>query len=784
MSATIAGVPFAGGLELDTSSSTPALAMHLGADDAALGGLAQSLGLGGGVDGRVGRVRLRIDGRGDTPASMARDLELSLSLAAARLRFAGMASANPIVVWIDTLDLAARGGERLQGHARGTLQGERARLRFRGGAVPDMLRDRVLPLELDLSILQARLRVDGTLAPVGPTRDTALRFNFQAGRAGDLARWLSVSPQADLPVVVRGNVRLSDAARTLNTTLEIGRSLVTINAHTSSGSGRPRIVASVRSALIDAQELSTLHAGSGVDGDGRPRSTAPPFPVSGDLADVDIDVQVQRLLVGRTDFQDLAFVARTRAGRLMPSSLAGKIGGAPFTASFDMDLQAPQPAANLMLSTGAIDLGALLRGLGVADDLDGHVQALRFNLQGRGSSLSEWARHSTFDLRVTGGSLAVRGASRSTITEMSVDEARIGALAGEPVRARLEGGVDQTPVTIDVTSGTLAEFAADAGHVPFALTARAAGTQLALDGEVSLPLGSGGQLSFEMRGERLDSLSTLARVELPPWGPWSFSSPIKMTATGYELPSLHARVGDSELRGTAALDLSRPRPYLNLHVAAPTIQLDDFPLPQRLADSPETAEQDRGLRRAASRMAGRTERLLSATFLRRLDATVDVKAKEVLSGGDRLADGAVRLQLAGRAPVARPGRDQSPRRRDKAVDFLRFEGTRCRTCGGGPRRAFRLRHPRAPHRPDAEPSRPAQSRSGSRRQRTVAGDDHAQRQRQGGLRDLAGRAGRQRLQFLVGKPPAAGGAVDRPGCAIQGELHRRSLRPRGRHPER
>jgi uncharacterized protein involved in outer membrane biogenesis len=647
MSATIAGVPFAGGLAFDTSSSTPALAMHLGADDAVLSELAQSLGLQGEVDGRVGRVRLRINGRGDTPASLARDLELSLTLAAAQLRFAGAASANPINASIDTLDLAARGSERLQGHARGSLQGERARLRFRGGTLPDMLRDRVLPLELDLALTQARLRLDGTLALADPIRDTALRFDFQARRAGDLARWLSVSPQADLPVVVRGNVRRSDAALTLNTTLEIGQSRVTINARTLSASGRPRIVASVRSALIDARELSTLHAGSGVDGDGRPRSTAGPSPALGDLADVDIDVQVQRLLVGRTSFQDLAFVARSRDGRLLPSALTGKIVGAPFTASFDMDLQASQPAANLMLSTGAINLGALLRGLGVADDLDGHAQSVRFNLQGRGRNLGEWARHSAFDLRVTGGSLAVRGAARSTITEMSVGEARIGALAGEPVRARLEGGIDQTPVTIDVTSGTLAEFAADAGHVPFALAARAAGTQLALDGEVSLPLGSGGQLIFEMRGERLDSLSTLARVELPPWGPWSFSSPIHMTSAGYELPSLHARVGDSELRGTAALDLSGPRPYLNLHVAAPTIQLDDFPLPQRLVDSPETAEQDRGLRRAASRMAGRTERLLSAAFLRRLDATVDVKAKEVLSGGDRLLDGAVRLQLAG-----------------------------------------------------------------------------------------------------------------------------------------
>ena len=38
-----------------------------------------------------------------------------------------------------------------------------------------------------------------------------------------------------------------------------------------------------------------------------------------------------------------------------------------------------------------------------------------------------------------------------------------------------------------------------------------------------------------MSGERLDTLSELARVELPAWGPWSLRGPIRMTPTGYEL---------------------------------------------------------------------------------------------------------------------------------------------------------------------------------------------------------------------------------------------------------
>jgi hypothetical protein len=106
-------------------------------------------------------------------------------------------------------------------------------------------------------------------------------------------------------------------------------------------------------------------------------------------------------------------------------------------------------------------------------------------------------------------------------------------------------------------------------------------------------------------------------------------------------------VGRSRLSGSGKLDLSGPRPYLDVQVAAPSIQLDDFPLPERLAESPAPPGDGRGLRGAASRMAGHTDKLLSAAFLRRLDATVDVTAEEVLSGDDRLGDGSLRLKLAG-----------------------------------------------------------------------------------------------------------------------------------------
>ena len=96
MSAMLAGVPLAGGLELDTSAPTPTLALRLDASDVVLEDLVLGLGAASPVEGTVGRVRLRVEGRGDTTAALARDLELSLALAAARLRFGAPQVRGPL----------------------------------------------------------------------------------------------------------------------------------------------------------------------------------------------------------------------------------------------------------------------------------------------------------------------------------------------------------------------------------------------------------------------------------------------------------------------------------------------------------------------------------------------------------------------------------------------------------------------------------------------------------------------------------------------------------------
>ncbi len=419
--------------------------------------------------------------------------------------------------------------------------------------------------------------------------------------------------------------------------------------------GKPILVAAVRSPLIDVPELATLRVRPAAAPARRAAALmeVPILPQGIDLADADIGLGLERVVLGRADLVNVGFAARMRDGRLPPSPYAARFAGVPFEGLAALDLRGEVPEVALSMSASDVDVGALLRTLGVAEIVEERAATLQVELASRGSDLRDLLDHASFRARLTGGDLTVRGPAQRPVARLRVKEAVVGARPGEPVAVRLDGTLNDIPAAITVSSGTLAELAGGKARVPFAIAAQAAGARLALDGEVELPLGRGGALTLALEGERLDSLSDLVRAELPPWGPWSIQGPIAMTSTGYEVPQLTVRVGESRLYGMGRLDLTSARPRIAARISAPQVRLDDFSLEPRQREAPRPAGAE-GVRTRARETAVQTERLLSKAFLQRFDAVLDVAVEQVVSGADRLADGKLRAELDGGRLVIDP----------------------------------------------------------------------------------------------------------------------------------
>ncbi len=649
LEATIAGVPLAGRLDLDGNAAVPAVALELGAERSPLGRLAALFTGLDGVEGTLGRFELKLGGRGQTLGALARDLELKLAVAHAKLTYGNVAGGRPVELALDALEVAIPPGKNLRGTARGALAGERVTAQLRGGDVTGMLRTGSSPIDLQLRGAGATLSLTGLLARPEATRGTDLAFGLDGRRAGDLSRWLGTAPGATAPVSVQGHARLeSDEWHLDGLRLKLGRSEIVVDAHRTGIGTKPITIAAVRSPLIDVPELQSLFPADAPQPQARGTIEIPILPHGINLADADIGVGLERVVFARGDLTNAGLGVRLRGGRMEPSPLGASFAGVPFGGTVALDLRSDVPELAVAMAAEKVDLGAMLRTMRIVDDLDAAVESLTVQLIGRGRHLVEMLERSSLEAKLEGGAWQLRGPGRRVLADIRLKEAYASAPPGKPITVRIDGALDDTPLAIRVTSGALSELGPDAKFAPFSATAEAAGARLALDGRVALPIRLGtADLKLNIAGERLDTLNALAHAELPPWGPWSIAGPIRVTATAYEVPELDVRVGSSRLSGRARLDLARERPRLELKVAAPRIQLDDF----RLDGWSPVGEKDvapvgaAALRDQAKGAAARAQALASPEVLRRFDADSDVEVAEVLSGADRMGDGRLRVQV-------------------------------------------------------------------------------------------------------------------------------------------
>ncbi len=662
---SVTGVRLAGELAVDGAADVPSFQLALGSERTALGGLAEVLlGLRG-IRGDVGRLNLNFVARGENVAQLVRSLDVHIQLARSRLSYTNVEDGRPIDFTLERFDVAIPSARPLRGTMRGTLLEEPFSAQLSGGDLPSVMRELRTPFKLAAKGAGATVRLEGTLAKPQASTGTDLAFSVTGRRAGDLHRWLGISPTANAAIAIEGHARVqSDEWRLSDLLFRLGRTAMTgALARTGIGGRQPLVTARLDVENLDVEELQTLLPASPPEAARRKeveaRSTAatldiPILPAGIDLTDADVDVTVNRVHLKATDVTDASFNGRIRDGKMSASPFGAKVAGVPFSGAVALDLRGKLPEASLWIAANDVDVGKLLRDFKVVKELDAQVDSLRVQLIGRGSRLGDMLEKSALEVNVDGGAFRLRNVQGKPLVAVALKQGVASAQPGQPVSLRLDGGIDEIPVEITISSGTLIDFLRVRDYVPFALAAKAAGAQLELNGRVSLPIAQrAGELRLTVQGARLNSLNKLARVELPPWGPWSFGGSFKASQKGYAVPDLNVRVGSSSLDGRGTLDVTGVRPRLDVDLRAPRVQLDDFKLDgwspfEKKETAPKedekkiTAEE---LRAKAKAGAAQAQKLLSRETLLRADGYVDVAVDQVLSGADVLGSGKLHAQL-------------------------------------------------------------------------------------------------------------------------------------------
>ena len=668
IAASVSGVSLTGEIQLDAAAKTPDLSLQITTRDQPLAGLTRALGLAQDIDGTLGHLDLTIIGRGETLADWAQTATASLAVNELAATLRSGPTSKPLPIRLERLRLRASHDEGLRGQGRALLAGEPVAIAIKGGRPAEPMRGAALPLEVAATTASARLQIATELDAAWGSLPDALRFAFDARRAGALAAWLPVAPDSTLPIALRGRLRLSDAAWHLeHSRLTLGRSDLRLVASGPRGQNSALTSVRVQSRLLDVPELLALRAAP----DQSERATVPSFPAA--AAKLDAQLELQQVALGRAALRDVRANARIRQGHLLPAAFSGRVGSTNFEGVAELDLRS-EPRASLELAGRDVDLGALLREWQLTDNgVAGRAESLQLTARARGHTWQDLAESAAVEAHLRGGTIGMRAAPDGEPAEITLQAATLELPPGGRLGVRLDGTVNGTPVQLDLQGATLAQWLRDTDRLPLTLSARAPGTQMSVDGTLGLPLGSAADLQLRASGGQLASLDGLSPIELPAWGPWSIEGPLRATRAGIELPGLAVRVGESRLEAEGRLDLRGARPQLDLRMSSPRMRLDDFPLPRRDPRPPRSAI---GTARDVTR---RTGELLVSRWLRGFDAKVEVQARELVGTDGLVADARLQARLqqgrldVGPAVLSLPGGEvrvsMSSELKDSGLDF-------------------------------------------------------------------------------------------------------------------
>jgi uncharacterized protein involved in outer membrane biogenesis len=259
-------------------------------------------------------------------------------------------------------------------------------------------------------------------------------------------------------------------------------------------------------------------------------------------------------------------------------------------------------------------------------------------------------------------SVSYQDPSMAEPLEFKIDECSGAALAGKPFALSMSGILLKQPFTTTVEAGSLEELL-DESRSWMAVKTEIARTQFEVEGEIDLSQAlSTLNVKSSARGEQLDSLNDLLKLDLPPLKSYGAGALLSVRKGRIDLSNFEIYVGKSKLAGKMTVEKTGSRPVANIDLGAPMIQLNDFDVgdwslgrgkpeekSQPTAEPAERPRESASEAKTASELGSARDegvaKLFSPEVLGSFDAQMNVQVEKVLSGVDELGSGVLTATL-------------------------------------------------------------------------------------------------------------------------------------------
>ncbi len=322
----------------------------------------------------------------------------------------------------------------------------------------------------------------------------------------------------------------------------------------------------------------------------------------------------------------------------------GEIFGKQISGEGNMSLRSEHPEIHLALAASDLDVGVILSALGLIDGMQASLGDVGMDITLTGDSLHEVLNKSSMIFVVKDGNWKVTLPNTEASFDINSLNGKIEVKEGNNITMALDGAIEDAPVKLLITGAPLVEYVTNQAEFPLSIKAEILETKLSFDSNIKLPIGSTDMtFALKVSAQRIDRLNRLLKLKLPPIGPVTLESKLDIKPQVFDLSDVNLKVGKSNLNGEFKLDLSQTKPKLDMSLISELIQMDDF----RTGSSKksEQAQTEAGAEEpeAETESVENTEEapddgksLLSYEVLKAFDANINIAAKQVLAGEDKL----------------------------------------------------------------------------------------------------------------------------------------------------
>lgn len=210
-----------------------------------------------------------------------------------------------------------------------------------------------------------------------------------------------------------------------------------------------------------------------------------------------------------------------------------------------------------------------------------------------------------------------------------------GASTPSGVRVSGEGTYQDQPLALDVEAGSLEALRSEGQAYPVNIDIASAAVTAKVEGTVSQPQTLEGlDIQVAVKGNNLADLYKLAGVPVPPSPPYSLKGHLTRDGSRFKLADFDAKLGDSDLGGTAAVDTGGERLKATADLVSHKFDFDDIAVV--MGGKREEEKRAEAKREAEGKPAdGKVlpDKPIDLSALREMDADVKLKAGEVLLPG-------------------------------------------------------------------------------------------------------------------------------------------------------